>query len=138
MEAAVARLEANERISASALTLDGVHLSEQAALVLALIDALPYLSFDQLQDWLPRIAQAINSIENRAMRGCCIEHLWAVMTEGEMDVERSRICTVWWGTMGGRESVLFGKEKEKEAEMSKNERSELGEVLPAIARESKL
>ena len=116
--------------------LDGVHLSEQAVLVLALTDALPYLSYDQLQDWLPRVAQAIGRIENDAMRDCCIGRFWAVMTEGEMDVERSRICAIWWGTKGGRESVLFGKGKERE--MNGDERSGIGETLPTIARESKL
>ena len=114
----------------SATVWDGVHLSEQAVLVLALIGTLPYLPYDRVEDWLSRIAQAIDSVDSHSMRNCCIGQLWTVMTKGEMDVERSRICAIWWGTKGGRESVLFGKE-------GKDETSDLDTLL-AIARESKL
>ena len=129
-KASIQPLEANGHMPDSAVVWDGVHISEQAVLILALMGTLPYLPYDRVEDWLPRVAQAINSVDSDRMRDCCIGRLWDVMTKGEMDVERSRICAIWWGTKGGREIVLFGKER-------KNERSDL-DALPAIARENKL
>jgi hypothetical protein len=83
-------------------------LSEQAVLLLTLLDALPNLPLGILADWLPLSADLLNVIEDRNMREHCKARFWDVLESGEMDVERSAVCVEWWSTKGGRERVLFG------------------------------
>ncbi|KAM0147954.1 hypothetical protein ACHAQE_009866 [Botrytis cinerea] len=85
-------------------------LSEQAYLMLTLLDALPNLPHDILQAWLPISADLLNSIEDNYMRERCKARLWEVLESGEMDVERSALCVGWWSTWGGRDQILFGRE----------------------------
>lgn len=85
-------------------------LSEQAILMLTLLDALPNLPLDVLQAWLPISADLLNSIEDNYMREQCKARFWEVLESGEMDVERSAVCVGWWSTRGGREQILFGRE----------------------------
>ncbi|KAJ8068080.1 hypothetical protein OCU04_003654 [Sclerotinia nivalis] len=85
-------------------------LSEQAILMLTLLDALPNLPLDVLQAWLPISADLLNAIEDNYMRERCKARFWEVLESGEMDVERSAICVGWWSTRGGREQILFGRE----------------------------
>lgn len=85
-------------------------LSEQAILMLTLLDALPNLPLDVLQAWLPISADLLNSIEDSYMREQCKARFWEVLESGEMDVERSAVCVGWWSTRGGREQILFGRE----------------------------
>ncbi|KAA8564005.1 hypothetical protein EYC84_012002 [Monilinia fructicola] len=87
-----------------------VSLSEQAILMLTLLDALPNLPIDVLQAWLPISAELLNTIEDNYMRERCKARFWEVIESGEMDVERSAVCVGWWGTWGGRDQVLFGRE----------------------------
>lgn len=86
-------------------------LSEQAVLLITLLDALPHLPLNILQEWLPLAADLLNTIENAAMREHCKARFWEVLESGEMDVERSAVCVGWWSTKGGREKVLYGHEE---------------------------
>jgi hypothetical protein len=92
-------------------------LSEQAVLLLTLLDALPHLPLKTLEDWLPLTADLLNVVEDANMREHCKTRFWGVLESGEMDVERSAVCVGWWSTRGGRERVLFGRE-EREVFMS--------------------
>ncbi|RDL38151.1 uncharacterized protein BP5553_05584 [Venustampulla echinocandica] len=83
-------------------------LSEQAVLLLTLQDALPNLPLVLLEEWLPHVAGLLNAVNDAGMRDYCKRMFWEVLEGGEMDVERSAVCVAWWGTRGGRESVLFG------------------------------
>ena len=82
------------------------NISEQAVLVMTLIDALPCLPVLELEEWLPIIAQSICATGDNRMQQLCRERLWEVLTNGEMDVDRSSVCVAWWTTKGGRELVL--------------------------------
>ena len=83
-------------------------LSEQAALILAIIDALPYLSLPNLEEWLPLAAQALQSIRDEPMRKECQKRFWDVLSRGEMDPAKAQFCVTWWYTRGGRDFVLEG------------------------------
>ena len=93
-------------------------LSEQAVLLLALLDALPYLPLKILEDWLPLTADLLNVIEERSMRVYCRARFWELLESGAMDIERSAVCVAWWSTKGGREKVLFGREEREGVYMS--------------------
>jgi hypothetical protein len=84
-------------------------LSEQAVLMLTLLDALPYLPIPVLHDWLSISADLLNVIGDAYMREHCKARFWEVLESGEMDVERSAVCVGWWNTWGGRDKVLFGR-----------------------------
>ncbi|CAG8980650.1 hypothetical protein HYALB_00013061 [Hymenoscyphus albidus] len=84
-------------------------LSEQAILLLTLLDALPNLPLGLLQEWLPLSANLLNAIADPAMREHCKKRFWELLESGEMDIERSSVCVAWWGSRGGREMVLFGR-----------------------------
>jgi hypothetical protein len=81
--------------------------SEQATLVLALIDALPFLPLPLLEGWLTRTAEAMNAIADADMHEAARRRFWDVLVSGEMDVERATVGVSWWGTGGGREMVLL-------------------------------
>jgi hypothetical protein len=85
-----------------------IPLSEQAVLLLTLLDALPNVTLPLLEDWLLLAAELLNAVQDRGMREHCKKRFWEVLESGEMDVERSAVCVGWWGTRGGRERVLFG------------------------------
>ena len=92
-------------------TNDGVapsSLSEQSALIMALLDALPYVSPHVLEEWLPLAAALVNRVSEPQMRKVCQERFWDIMSSGEMDVRRATIAVTWWTSRGGREMVLFG------------------------------
>lgn len=82
-------------------------LSEQSTLVLALIDSLPFLPLQIVDEWLSRTAEAMNTIADAGMREVARKRFWDVLVSGEMDVERAAIGVAWWGTGGGREMVLL-------------------------------
>lgn len=83
-------------------------MSEQSALVLTLIDALPFLSLPILEDWMNLAAGALHKISDPMLRDVAKQRFWDILGSGEMDVERAAIGVAWWGTKGGRELVLFG------------------------------
>lgn len=88
-------------------------LSEQAVLILTMIDALPYLPIEALEEWLPLTANAVNSVTDPEMLQICRQRFWEAMSSGEMDVERAEVCVAWWTTNGGREMLLCGGEWEE-------------------------
>jgi len=81
-------------------------LSEQAVLILTLVDSFPCLSLALLEEWLPMTATATQMVTDPAMREHCRKHFWETLIGGEMDPERSQICVRWWTSRGGRESLL--------------------------------
>lgn len=85
-------------------------LSEQAVLVSTLTDALPSLSLDLVDEWLPIVAGLVNRISDSSMQDHCKRHFWETLVGGEMDPERSQICVAWWTSRGGREMVLYGND----------------------------
>jgi len=87
----------------------GVPLSEQAILVLTIIDSLCFLPVRTLEEWLPITATLVNRLDDAAMRRACQQRFWEAMSSGEMDVERASLCVAWWGTRGGRELVMYGR-----------------------------
>lgn len=93
-------------------------LSEQAVLVLTIIDTLPQLQLDLLDEWLPLTAELINIIDDTSMREHCKEHFWHILVGGEMDPDRSGLCQAWWSTEGGRELLLFGREIHSDSELA--------------------
>lgn len=109
---------------------DSPPVSEQAVLTLTLLDTLPYLPTDLLDEWLPLSAELISIIPDGETRSACKKRLWDVLVGGEMDPDKSQVCVAWWSTRGGRELVLFGKEADGGPYMSG--------ALPVEAREAKL
>ncbi|KAF2187268.1 hypothetical protein K469DRAFT_569918 [Zopfia rhizophila CBS 207.26] len=89
-------------------------LSEQAVLALTLLDALPFLPIPLLEEWIPLSAELLNVIDDDIMREAVRARFWKVLVSGEMDPERSSVAVAWWGTRGGREMVLYGRERERE------------------------
>lgn len=81
-------------------------LSEQATLVLSLVDALPYLPLPLVEEWLSHAADALNGLDDPAMRHVARKRFWDMLVSGEMDVERAAVGVAWWGTGGGRERVF--------------------------------
>ncbi|UNI14049.1 hypothetical protein JDV02_000727 [Purpureocillium takamizusanense] len=94
---------------------DEAPLSAQSALVMTLIDSLPFLPLPLVEEWLAITAQAMNEIADPRLRTPVRDRFWDVLVNGEMDVERSTIGVAWWGTKGGRELVLFGAQGEAPA-----------------------
>ncbi|ROV99093.1 hypothetical protein VMCG_06663 [Cytospora schulzeri] len=83
-------------------------MSEQSALVLTLIDSLPYLTLPILEDWMTIVAMSLHEIHDVALREGAKQRFWEILGSGELDVERAAIGVAWWGTKGGRELVVFG------------------------------
>lgn len=100
-------------LSNQAVLGNQVALSEQAVLVLTLIDSLSVLPIDILEEWLPIVATTINTVKGAMMSNTCKERLWDVLSNGEMDVARAAICAFWWNTGGGREVLLRRDRSEK-------------------------
>lgn len=109
-------------------------LSEQAVLTLTLLDVLPFLPIYLLQEWMPLCADLLNQIDDDLMREAVKARYWEILVSGEMDAERSGFAVAWWGTYGGRETVLFGRESGPE------DLKMMSGALPAdqVPRESKL
>lgn len=82
--------------------------SEQSALVLTMIDALPFLALDIVEEWMTVTAETVWQIADPAMREAAKKRFWDILVSGEMDVERAAIGVAWWGTKGGGALVLHG------------------------------
>ena len=93
-------------------------LSEQAVVMLTILDTLTQIPSNLLVDWLPVAASMLNCIADMWMREHCKDHFWQVLVGGELDPERSRVCQAWWSTGGGREMVLYGHDVYDEEIMS--------------------
>lgn len=114
-------------------------LSEKSGVILAMIDSLPCLLVEDLEEFLPLVARLINSIQvdgqSDTVRRTCIERFWEVLSNGEMDVERASFCVAWWSTHGGRELLLFG---EHDYDNNMPEEPVMSGAIVGDARESKL
>lgn len=86
-----------------------VGLSEKDVCILALIDGLPSMQVNAMERWLEPTAELLDTVENPGSKLRIRERFWDVLSS-ELDVERAEVAVKWW-TMGGREKVLFGKEK---------------------------
>ncbi|EME45294.1 hypothetical protein DOTSEDRAFT_71108 [Dothistroma septosporum NZE10] len=82
-------------------------LSEQAVLTLTVLDGLTQVPLDLLDEWLPLTAEMIHAIQDGGMREHCQQHFWHILTGGELDPERSRVCHAWWSNGGGKEWILY-------------------------------
>ncbi|KAI4263176.1 MAG: hypothetical protein L6R42_001667 [Xanthoria sp. 1 TBL-2021] len=105
---------------------DAQPVSEQAALVLALIHSLPCLQLEALEDWLPVAARLCYLVQDPVLRHVCNHRLWDVMSNGEMDLDRAALCANWWNTGRGREMVLYGEEKVISGSMINHSMDEAG------------
>ena len=92
--------------------------SEQAALLLAIIDSLCFLHPDLLDEWLPLTAAMVSNVQNPTMQTLCREAFWEAISSGIMDVERAALCVAWWNSNDGREQLLFEQAPETRLEMS--------------------
>ncbi|PFH56660.1 hypothetical protein XA68_16180 [Ophiocordyceps unilateralis] len=86
-----------------------VRFSEQSALVMTLVDSLPFLPIRLVEEWLTVAAQLMNGIADPALRTPVRKRFLDILGNGDLDVERAAIGVAWWGTKGGREAVLFGR-----------------------------
>lgn len=83
-------------------------LTEQAVMVLTLIDALPHLGLDFLEEWLHIAAASIHHVADDGLKQVCRNRFWEILTNGEMDNDRAALCVAWWTTKGGRGAVMDG------------------------------
>ncbi|KAL6716997.1 hypothetical protein ACLMJK_004911 [Lecanora helva] len=83
-------------------------LSEQSVLALALIDALAYLPINQLEDWLPLVANSLAHIQDPAQLSICRNRYWQSLSGDEMNSAQAAFCLAWWSTGGGREMIFDG------------------------------
>lgn len=91
-------------------------MSEQSALVLTLIDSLPFLPLPIVEDWMTIVAISLHELPDLALREVTKRRFWELLGSGEMDVERGAMGVAWWGTKGGRELVIFGPARNQEQE----------------------
>ena len=96
-------------------------LSEQAVLVLTLVDALPFLPLRLLGEWLGLAAALVAGVADARMREACAARFWDVLVAGEMDPERAQGAVVWWACEGGREALLFGPDQVMSGALAREE-----------------
>lgn len=123
-------------------------VSEQSALVLTLVDALPFLRVEIFEEWMGLVAGAVNEVVGERLKEAVRRRFWDVLVSGEMDVERAAIAAAWWGTKGGREAVLFERavgpaaapwlQEEQQQQQPQEEMYMMSGALGADGRESKL
>ena len=106
---------ATDNSSSNGENLEDPALSEQSVLALTLIDAFLYLPLDQLEDWLPIVAESLADVHDAHQLRICIQRFWQVLSTGEMDVERASLCVNWWSTEGGKEMVLGELNRQQDA-----------------------
>jgi len=102
--------------SAEAAMEAPVVLSEQAIIALTILDTLTEIPLTLLDEWLPIVAETINSIDDDTMRDHCRDQFWQVLVGGDMDPERSRVCHAWWSTAGGRDLLLYSPAPDDEGD----------------------
>lgn len=103
-------------------------LSEKTALMLSILDALPFLPVPLLVDWLSISADLLFKMKSTAQRAICQVRFWETLSNGDMDVERAATCVTWWNHRGGRELVTMGELPEADEYM----------MSGALGQESKL
>ncbi|KAL2271755.1 hypothetical protein VTJ83DRAFT_1126 [Remersonia thermophila] len=93
--------------SATAATTEPL-VSEQSTLILTLVDALPHLRIDLLEDWMALAAAAVHAVADPVLREAVQRRFWEVLVSGEMDVERAAVAAAWWGTKGAGTRCCLG------------------------------
>ena len=88
--------------------VEGPPLSEKATMVLSLIDSLPFLPIVDIENWLPLVANSMNTIKDQLLLRQCRKRFWEILSNGEMDIAHAQVCVEWWNTGRGREMVLLG------------------------------
>lgn len=83
------------------VTVSEAH-SEQCVLILSLIDALPFLPLDSLEEWLHIAAQTVKTVQDDVTRQKCEERFRELLVGGEMDVDRAALCHSWWSSRRDR------------------------------------
>ncbi|KAI9679605.1 MAG: hypothetical protein M1829_001567 [Trizodia sp. TS-e1964] len=81
-------------------------ISEQALFILTLLEMLPCLPLDALEEWLALAARLISSVSDTNMADTCKQKFWQAISSGDMDIQRAEISAVWWSTKGGKEILL--------------------------------
>jgi len=92
----------NERIFGSSEST----LSEKAVMILTLIDSLPVMPIESLQEWLPLVAECLELLHDPKMREACVAHFWDVLSNGGMNVPKAELCVAWWNMFGGRAMLM--------------------------------
>ncbi|RDA92837.1 hypothetical protein CP533_2846 [Ophiocordyceps camponoti-saundersi (nom. inval.)] len=105
-------LDANRNSSSGLETTQSrepsAQVSEESALVMTLVDSLPFLPLQLMEEWLTIAAQLLNGIAEPALKAPVRQRFLDILVNGDLDVERAAIGVAWWGTRGGREAVLNG------------------------------
>src|SRR5690606_33749694 len=70
-------------------------VSEQSALVLALVDALPFLPLPLVEGWLAITAETVGMIADPGLRLHVRKRFWEVLESGELDVGRASLAVSW-------------------------------------------
>ncbi|RCI14638.1 hypothetical protein L249_6410 [Ophiocordyceps polyrhachis-furcata BCC 54312] len=83
-------------------------VSEESALVMTLVDSLPFLPLHLMEEWLTIAAQLLGGIADPVLKAPVRQRFLDILVNGDLDVERAAIGVAWWGTRGGREAVLNG------------------------------
>lgn len=83
-------------------------MSEQVVMIFTLLDTLPFIAVELLEEWLPLLPGTLQVVADDGMRDQCIKYLWETLVGGSMDPERSQICVAWWTTGGGKDDILYG------------------------------
>lgn len=81
-------------------------LSERATMLLTIIDSLPALPPNALEEWLPLAGNALQLVKDSTANEMCRKRIWDVLSNGEMDVPRAEVALVWWNDRGGRSLVI--------------------------------
>jgi hypothetical protein len=95
-----------ERLPPAPEALDQPPCSEQSTLVLAVVDALPFLPLPLVEEWLDTTAGLMLHVKDSDLRLPAWRRFWEVLESGEMDVERSFLAVAWWHSRGGRDRVF--------------------------------
>ena len=80
--------------------------------LLSIIDSLPVLPTQDLAKWLPIIAESFGHLPDPAQMRLCVERLWEVLSNGDMDMNRTAFCVSWWTSFQGRQSFSTAIEEE--------------------------
>jgi hypothetical protein len=95
-----------QRASMSQPSSRDIPLSDQAVLIVALIDSLCFIHPTLLQEWLPRTASLVTQVEGAEFQNRCQDLFWEAISNGQMDMERAGLCVAWWNSCGGRDQLV--------------------------------
>lgn len=85
--------------------------SEKTVLLMCIIETLSNLPTHVLEEWLSRTTELVHAIQNPTQKQYVQRRFWEVLSDGSMDVERAAVCVAWWTSKGGREQVVFERDR---------------------------